>query len=201
MGTIKNNDDGRVAGVDDQNNLQTIATTKSQDFVETTGGNFFVAHTGIISLTTASESAIFYFKNNETINVNIIRMICSSGFSKELSGTPNTNSTYQLKVATEPKTPTFTTVTKVVNALPGSGKDLTVDSFEGVEGSSFASQDNVLYHDLLQHGQRIDLNLSTIVLEPGRAIGILITPPTGNSTGNDAMKIHFALLAFKHEHL
>ena len=142
-------------------------------------GNSFNINTGIISLTSASTSAMLYFKNNgeEQIHISTIGFLLGN----------STGGTGDL-VCDVVKNPTAGTIVSGAtdvdinqNKNAGSSKVLTVNAYKGAEALTVTGGE-AWYTSLLPGaGRGYVIATGTLVLTPGSSIGVSITPQTSNT--------------------
>jgi len=183
---------GNKVKVDTDNRFHVQAVNTPVNLNTAIIGRLFSNHTPVISLTSSSTSAVWYIRNNGSVDLIVFEIIISLGLSQELTGVPNPITTAQVQLLRNPLTPDFSGSMNTRNANFGSNITLDISTFSGSEGSAFADDGTVFFHDLVQHGTRAEMPLALIVLTPGSTIGAKIIPPSGTSTGNDAMSAHVA---------
>lgn len=161
----------KEVGVTENGRLQTLATTRPIWVSEALKGNMFWVHSGYISLTTtASFSAVFYLKNDESdkrIHVRAIRT-CGTGTGYN-----------QIRIYSNPGNGTLvsggTSITPV-NALIGDSTELNATALKGADGSTVTdgtmmgtwTDDTPGYSE-----QPLDGDL---ILLPGQAVAIEVQP-------------------------
>ena len=104
--TIKNGNDGGIVEVVD-NKLQVFAISEGLSIASAKDGENYNINTGSITLTSATESAVLYMKNNETKNFIIEDIIVILGTS--------TGGTGDLAISLVRNPTTGTIITNAVN--------------------------------------------------------------------------------------
>jgi hypothetical protein len=173
---------GRLARVDINKRLHTDAVTVDRAANASFNGDSYNANTGIINLTSASKSAVFYMKNNESSsNLVIDALFYLIGNSTGGSGDV---------LITVLRNPTAGTIVDGasdmemagVNRNFGSAKTITGDFYKGAEANTFTDGTKVIESIFNQSATRAFVGVGAIVLTPGSSIGVEITPATGNTS-------------------
>lgn len=172
---------GYLAEVDSLNRLRTFSITEPDVDAASEEGNSYNFNTGIINLTSANKSAVFYIKNNGDDSLVIPTLFYLIGNSTGGSGDV---------IVTVLRNPTAGTIISNATAMEmngvnrnfGSSKSLTVDSYKGQEGTTFTDGDKVIESILNQTPTRAAISVGAIVLPKGTSIGIDITPAAGNTS-------------------
>jgi len=145
-------------------------------------GDTYNLNTGTIALTSASESALFYVKNNEGTNLIIESIIINFKDYVGTAGQPT------LHVYRNPSTGTI--ISNAVagvqsNRNYGSKKALDIDIFQGANGNTMNTGDSQVEVFLPSTAALTFVEFSTIVVLPkGAAIGISYEPPSGMTSMN-----------------
>lgn len=173
---------GNAVKIDSSNRLHTVAVSTPRNHQAVDSGKAFNINTGIITLTSASKSAVLYFKNTGTQNISIPTLFYLIGNSTGGSGDA---------LVTVLRNPTAGTIvsgaTNVeinANRNFGSATSLNSDAFKGTEATTFTDGTKVIESIFNQSAARAALDIGTIVLKPGNSIGIDFTPATGNTALN-----------------
>jgi hypothetical protein len=177
---IGNPSNGDKAKVTPDGLLRTYSV--SEDVVENAAasGNSFNINTGVVTLTSASESAMLYLKNNgeEDIHISAIGFLLgnSTGGTGDLT----------CKVYKNPTAGTIISGAVDVdinqNKNAGSSKILTANAYKGAEANTVTGGD-LWYTSLLAgSGRPYVIATGTLVITPGSSIGISITPQTSNTS-------------------
>jgi hypothetical protein len=175
--------------VTDGNKLLTQSISETQADHHSEVGRRFNLNTGDIQLTSASASAVFYFKNNEDRDFHVTVVVFNIGTSTGGTGD---------SVMDIIKNPTTGTI--VSNALAiavnsnfnfGSALDLTASVYKGAEGYTL-TDGSVFTTTRSASNGRIALTLGEIVMPKGSSIGIKYTPQTSNTS----QRCQFAISGF-----
>ena len=187
---IKSGNSGEVAKVDIHKRLHVDAITFGRSEQEVEIGNGYNSNTGTLSLTTASKSGVFYFKNSEDFDVVLTNMFY-------ILGNSNSNGDTLVTVLRNPTLGTVITDAVAaemsgVNRNFGSSFTLNSESvsYKGGEGKTFTDGAKVI-ESIVQSGKRTVLNVGDIVLPKGSTIGFDVTPPTGNTSMDIQIAISF----------
>jgi hypothetical protein len=172
---------GYSAEVDSENRLRTFSIAEPEVFNASSLGNSYNFNTGVINLTSASKSAVFYIKNNGDSDLIITKLFYIIGNSTAGTGdvlvtvlrNPTTGTIISNAVAME---------MDGVNRNFGSSKNLTTDSYKGAEASTFTNGDKIIESIIDQSPTRVSVEVGGLVIPRGTSIGIDITPATSNSS-------------------
>jgi len=173
---------GNTARVDANHRQRALADSQSLFQAAAQLGDTFNFNTGTITLTTANESAVAFFRN-QTLNTIVIPSI---GFllGNSTSGVGDLN----LKVIKNPRTGSI-----ITNAVPvdvfqnknaGSNKTFNITDvprFKGVEGDTFTDGEDLFLTLLPGDARPHIISTGDIVLPPGASIGMTVTPQTSIS--------------------
>lgn len=118
--------------VNNSNRALTDSVTKGADQDAAMEGRLFQFGSMPVNLTSANESAVLYFKNNEDADLEIVNF---SFGSNGMTGT-NAGDVYLLRLYTNAQGITGGTDTEAVNNNLGSSKKLNADIQFGAEGST-----------------------------------------------------------------
>ena len=118
--------------VNNSNRALTDSVTKGTDQDAAMEGRLFQFGSMPVNLTSANESAVLYFKNNEDADLEIVNF---SFGSNGMTGT-NAGDVYLLRLYTNSQGITGGTDTEAVNNNLGSSKKLNADIQFGAEGST-----------------------------------------------------------------
>jgi hypothetical protein len=188
--TIKDGETGNTAGVDKNSRLQTFAInrTVSEQSVQDSGA--YNINSGLVTLTTAGESGIIYFKNNENIDFDVDSIVVTLGPSTGGSATDTT----RMRVYKNPTTGTLISgATAVdVNSNRDFGSSDTLQNslaYKGAEGNTI-TDGSVHIESLISPGNRVVFNISE-VLRKGNSIAVSLEP----NDSNTSMKVMVAIVA------
>jgi len=177
--TIKNGTNGNIASVNAKGRLLTNTIQISDNTAKAQDGDAYLTNSGDITLTTDSESAVFYVKNNEDRDMIITQVAIGIGFST--GGTPT-----EFAIANVLRNPTEgTIISDASSALTGnrnfsSNNTLTANIFKGAEGKTLTGGTILLPNKGI--APSLGILTTPLVLGKGSAIGITITPPAGNTS-------------------
>jgi len=182
---------GNKLKIDSSNRAYTFSVTENVSNNATKLGNSFNVNTGVITLTSANESAIMYFKNNEDVSVHIDAI--AVGLGPSTGGTSAT-----IPNITVVRNPTAGTIVSGATAVDfnsnrnfGSSRTLTVDAYKGAEGNTMTGgNDHILFFQ--SSGGRLFATIDE-ELQKGDSIGIKITPQASNTS----MDVYAALVLYK----
>ena len=172
---------GYSAEVDSENRLRVFSIAEPEVFNASSLGNSYNFNTGVINLTSASKSAVFYIKNNGDSDLITTQLFYLIGNSTAGTGdvlvtvlrNPTTGTIISNAVAME---------MDGVNRNFGSSKSLTTDSYKGAEASTFTNGDKIIESIIDQSPTRVTVEVGGLVIPRGTSIGIDITPATSNSS-------------------
>lgn len=172
---------GYSAEVDSENRLRVFSISEQEVYNASSLGNSYNFNTGVINLTSANKSAVFYIKNNGDSDLIITQLFYLIGNSTAGTGdvlvtvlrNPTTGTIISNAVAME---------MDGVNRNFGSSKNLTTDSYKGAEASTFTNGDKIIESIIDQSPTRVAVEVGGLVIPRGTSIGIDITPATSNSS-------------------
>lgn len=175
MGEIKDGDTGSIARVDTNHRLhtQSVVETEAQHAAEV-GDAYFIG-SGVVGLTSSTDSAVFYFKTNEDEDIIIESLIVNVG---------DDGTTTEFTEVVLIKNPTggdiITTATPVeILENKNFGSPKTIESslaFVGVEGSTITGGD-VYQRAFILPGQEQVLS-SRLVLTKGASFAVTVNTKT-----------------------
>lgn len=186
---IENGADGpKIAQkIDNTNRGLTRSVTNNALEEAVINGDSYTITTGEVTLTSANESAILFYKNQEDSTVILTRTLFIAGASTGGSGT------YSFTTRIGPSAMASGTGNDLdqINLNFGSSKELTVtDSEKGQEAATVTGGSNSIPVKFATDSTNA---VTTFVALPkGATIGHLVTPPTGNTsmTIQTAMNIY-----------
>jgi hypothetical protein len=167
-----------AAKVNDSNRLVVEAVSSDRTTVNLLDGRVFTLATGVINLTSASESAILYFAHSET-NDDLLgtRMILWS--SDSTGATASTGDlTFYLGSTGMPAGTSFTPIANSID----SSKQLTGTFLKGAEGATLTGGTAVTTH-IVPVGTPYILDFNALYAKDN-SLGVTFTPPTGNTSVN-----------------
>ena len=175
MTVIKGGGDGNVASVDETNRLMTRTVTETSFIEAALNGESFALATGDITLTSATESALFIYQNDNDSDVVFFSSTFSYGPSAAGVGT------LQQIAYVQATTMTGGTSTDVPigNLNFGSSKSTPSTTELGQEA---ATLDGVANASRRFATDATFTNDFFVVLPKGSTIGISVIPPTSNTS-------------------
>lgn len=173
---------GKKAKVDAQNRLHTHSVSEGLVEHASANGNSYNINTGTLTLTSSNESGLLYLKNNADSDVHIASIGYLMGNST--GGTGDINIT----VVRNPSLGTVVSDASLVdineNKNVGSSKELTVNAYKGGEGKTITNGDPLYYSLVAGSARGYVISTGTVVIPKGGAIGVKLTPQTGNTSMN-----------------
>jgi hypothetical protein len=186
MAIIQDAATGKTARVNLDNTLAVHSINISEAEHASDLGESYNVNSGLITLTTAGESGILYFKNNEDANVHVDGLVMILGPS---TGGVTTDTT-RIRVYADPSTGTLisgaVTADIVQNRNFGATSALAADVYKGAEGNTVTN--GALFLDSLQNpGSTVPIAID-ITLPKGKALAITYEP----NDSNTSMKVQAA---------
>jgi hypothetical protein len=181
-----------IAKVNSSNRLSTESITLEKSANASFTGDSYNINTGVITLTSASKSAVFYMKNNETTKDLVIDTLVYL-IGNSTGGTGD----MLITVLRNPTTGTIIS-SPVTMEIPGvnrnfsSSKTITGDFLVGAEAKTITDGDKVIESIFNQSATRAAIGVGAIILSPGTSIGIEMTPATSNTN----VDVEFAASVF-----
>lgn len=169
------------ARVDKGNRVHTFGITLDSDQHATEKSDSYNINTGLITLTSADESACLWIKNQETRDLKITNIIVILGPSTNGSSTDTTHVRVYKNVTTGSiidSTPTDVAVNS--NRNFGSSKTLNVLAYVGAEAETFTDGSTHI-ESLISPGNRVPFAIDED-LPTGKSIGVSIEPNDSNSS-------------------
>ena len=181
--------DGSLARINSDNQLITRATTEVAEVAANRKGNAYNLNTGIVSLTDAAETPLFYMKNNENndfiITAVVIGVWASDGDGLDMTATFIRNPTTGTIITSTP-----TDVSINSNRNYGSANTLSADVYVGATGDTMTNgEDHILVRITEESRSFIAINE---ILPKGASFGVKILPPTSNT----AMNCYVAIIGY-----
>lgn len=178
---IKDGRTGSTAEVDSGNRLHTFATSQTASTSAAFNGDLFNVNTGTINLTSANASSLVYMLNTDTQNWVFTRVFYnaevstggSGGWLAEVIANPTAGTLISAGTAFDPANLNF-----------GSAKALTSTTLKGAEGSTTTDGEARVETIVPASGARVLIAFDSIIVEPGSAIAVRVTPPAGNTSMN-----------------
>lgn len=168
---------GNKAKVNSENRLSTTAVTVTQQQLQSAQGNSYQLGSGVVNLTSASESAVLYVKNDDDRTLGLSGVnITSTAFTGSSSGVVLAK-VYLLGTGLS-----SSTTNSPLNNNFGSSKSANVEVLAGAEaatvtngtvvGAFYIPVDTFFYTDIAW------------VLPKGSSVAVTLTPATGNTSFN-----------------
>lgn len=171
--------DGHTAKVDPSNRLHTRAIVNTEEKHATEHGDSYNINSGVVSLTSAGESGILYFKNNEVRDFHITSIVASFGPSANGVVTDTT----LVRVYKNPSAGTLISDATAAdinsNRNFSSNQTLTSNTYKGAEAKTITdgSQHS---QELVSPGLRAPFPIDEL-LSNGDSIAISYEPPDSNT--------------------
>ena len=167
-------------GINKSNEALVYAVTVTEEVDATKNGDAYNINTGIITLNNATETPVFYLKNNETRSLVMTAQIYGIGTSTGGTAT-------EMVTSTVVKNPTAGTIVSGAtdvdmnsNRNYGSSNVLDADVYKGATGLTMTGgTDHLLVYS--PDFSRVFISVQEIIPQ-GKSIGIKITPPTSNTS-------------------
>lgn len=175
---------GTGAKVGDKHRLHTHSLSASAASVATVTGDVFNVSSELVTLTTDSDSAALYIKNNEDESISVTTLFVNLGTST--GGVGKSLVSFHLN----PTSGTIITeevAAQVLNRNIGNSETLTVDAYKGAEAKTVSGGDII---QLPLNGGAV---VSEYVLSKGSRFALSVTPPPGNTS----MQIQIGFLVVK----
>ncbi len=173
---------GFLAGVTGNNRLKTTGVDLTLTEAATESGDTFNLDSTTVALSTTGESALLYLRNLEDTTLIVTSIAIALKDYVGTDGQPT------LQIYRNPTAGTIVSVAAECNEQNrnyGSNKELTIDCFRGVEGSTMTGEDNRVTIFLPTTAAATLVTFSTLVALPkGASIGLSWTPPAGMTTVN-----------------
>lgn len=171
---------GQELGIDKNKRALTKSHSLNSKEYSSDAGWRFNSGSGLITLTSAAESAVYYFKNNEDYDFVITNVFASAGAS-----TSGTTTFAILKVYFSP-----TGGTLISNAVAapspnnfkiGSANELTATVYKGVTGDTATGGTSSILRFFQIQGET-NIPADGIIVPKGQSIAISLTPPASNAS-------------------
>jgi len=159
------------------NKLFTESVIRSEREEEALLGEAYIVGTGFVTLTSATQSSVLYFKNNEDEDLILTRFII--GVRASTSGTENHVRGIIIKNPTSMTGGTSNNL--VINNINfGSSNTLNADSEIGQEGSSLDGGST--YFATVAPVEQLTSEEASTIIPKGASIGVNIIPPPSNTS-------------------
>lgn len=176
--------DGSGAGysvkVDDAYRLHTDSVTRTQSQQAILRGDGYNLSTGSITLTSATQSAVFYLKNDSDVPLVFkeigLRLGTSTGGTGSATITLTANPTAGTIISNA------LALSTAFNRNLGSSRTITGDYYKGAQGYTLTGGTSAATTGTSSFLDAIIFDADIFVLPKGTSIGVLVTPPTGNTS-------------------
>ena len=187
--SIKNGRSGTLATVDNKNRLHTLSVSQGDNEVATEEGKSYNINSGLITLTSASESGVLYFKYNEEDSFHINSIVVILGPSTGGSSTDTTH----IRVYKNPTSGTLISGATAadINSNRDFGSSATLSSsltYKGGEGLTITDGSSHI-ESLVSPGARVALPIDEL-LRKGNSIAVSYEP----NDSNTSMKVMCAIV-------
>jgi hypothetical protein len=171
---------GNEVKVDSNNRAHTYSVTIAESNQANEDGNAYNINTGDITLTNATETPVFYIKNNEDADLHI------TAFALHAGSTTGGTTSEDIKW-TVVRNPTAGTIISNANDVDinsnrnfGSSNTLLTNSYKGATGETMTDGDN---HIVIKstNQSRVFATIDELIPK-GSSIGIKCTPQTSNTS-------------------
>lgn len=186
---IKNGVNGNTAMVNANNQVNTFTVTRTVSEQSTQDEESYNINSGLITLTTAGESGIVYYKHLEDDSFDITTIVVIMGPSTGGSATDTTH----VRMYKNPTTGTLISGAAAVNVNSNrnfSSSETLANSlaYKGAEGNTI-TDGSVHIESLVSPGNRVGFNISE-TLSKGNSIAVSLEP----NDSNTSMKVMVALI-------
>ena len=170
---------GNKAKVDSHGRVRALSVSEPLSVDAAVNGKNYNINSGMINLTSGSESAVAYFKNKETDSFVIEEILVILGTSTGGSGD------LEVKLIKNPSSGTIVSNAvagdNVSNRNFGSTTELKADFYKGVEGDTLT--DGTAFADTIRtQPSAISFDADVIILPESASIGVMVTPQSGNTS-------------------
>jgi len=191
MSTIEDGSgDSYTAKVDLNKRLHTRSVSLTEHHDSTDLGDSYNINTGVVTLTTANDSAVLYVKNNEEKGLNISAIVVGMG--------PSTGGSGGIPKITMVRNPTAGTIVSGATAVDissnrnfGSSNILSADAYKG-DGTAMTFTDGTEHIISFQTANGRAFFTVDEILPKTKSIGIKIDPQAGNTS----MDVYVALVCY-----
>jgi len=179
MAILEDGATGKTARVNSDNTLSTHSVSISEAAHATDLEQSYNVNSGLITLTSAAESGVLYFKSNENINVHIDSFVIILGPSTGGSATDTT----RIRIYSDPTTGTLISnavdADTVQNRNAGSSATLDALTYKGATGDTI-TDGTILLESLVSPGSRAAFIID-VTVPKGKAIAISYEPNDSNT--------------------
>lgn len=177
------------SGASQQNYLLTEAITLQELQKATLQGNGFIISTGLITLTSSSQSAVFYLKNESQDILSVDRLLIPT-----LTSAGATTGYCTISGVRNPTGMSGGSGSDLVQYNPnfGSSNALTCSSEIGQEGATLTGGTSFTFFP--RDVEKLEPLPVTVFMPPGSSLGVNVTPPAGNTSFSFAFAIECHLI-------
>lgn len=177
----------RSARVDSSNRLAAFATTQQGNVSAKKSGKAFIISSGLVTLTSANESALLYILTNETSDLVVDNIEIQLGQS---DGTGDVIRTDYV-VNTGGTLLSNAVVSTPFNLNVGASDSLDATVYRGVEGDTLVG---IPAGAAIYQPGTIITQQSGVIIPKGSDIALSITPPAGNTSMKVVINVQLHLL-------
>lgn len=177
---------GNSAKVDSLNRLHTAAVTETAWNYALRKGKAYSISTGVITLTSANESALIYILFNEALGVVLEETVITTGASSGGSGDVLTNAYIAPTSGTVISDATTATA---LNLNQSSGDSLDVTIYTGAEGKTLTGETTTVPG--ITNTSYINRPGKGAFLTKGSSFGTSVFPPVGNTNMSVVLTYYF----------
>jgi hypothetical protein len=173
-----------------------FAVTEVEEEAQLVEGKSFNCNSGFISLTSASESAVFYLKNTGTTPLIITQFVVGAGASTGGTGDAKlfiernpTGGTIVSGASAADITPTSSSSNKNF----ASSNTFSVDAYKGAEGNTLTGADGDSLLGFASYGTSVRNVIPYFIrLDTGNSVGVIFDPPASNTS----MEVYVAVAGY-----
>lgn len=173
--------------VSSSNKLSVDSVIRSEREEEGLLGEAYNISTGFVRLTSANQSSVLYFKNNEDVDLIVTEFLFA--VRNSAGGTTNHIRVDIIKNPTSMGSGSGTDL-NISNTNFGSSNTVNSDSEIGQEGSTLNG--GTTYLPLVAPVENLTTELASTIIPKGSSIGVNVVPPTSNTAldVNVEIKLH-----------
>lgn len=178
--TIQDGRSGRTAEVNENNQIEAFATSRTQLTQSLLAGDGYIITTPVINLTSAGLSGLLHIENTDTMDWIVNRFFVNIGPS-------NVTDEHSFQLLFNSTGGTLISAGAdfgAVNLNAGSARSLTATIKSGVEASTVTGGIVVIGSIVPTTGARTALIGDNLIVPPGTSMQVTVTPPTGNTGMN-----------------
>lgn len=172
--------------IDKTHRAWTHAVAQNETDEAALNGDAYFLATSTVNLTSANESAVMYFKNNENRDLITSEIDLSSGVM-----TGSTEKTFKAIVYILSTGLSISSAALAINDNLASKKTLDVEVLKGAEGS--VVQNGVPSADTYYESEKFIKFPLRLIIPKGATIAMTIFPGAGNTSFNFSMAVHLRL--------